>query len=195
MKAFNDLLVRLGTQLDADAITLQDAALAMATHIQGAMACSRMSVWMVDREAPERALWRMAAYDGEQQQALMEPVWLRGAEIEGFFGALDEKGVYATADAQVDPHYAGMRESYLVPNDVRGSLAATIGANGVVWAVYCCTQRGAPRQWTQQEIIQFKRFADAISVRRVRRRRREAEAARLAERVLQAQKEPKDVQG
>lgn len=192
MKAFNDLLVQVGAQLDAEAITLQDAALLMAMHIRGVFGCSRMSVWMVDRTDQQRALWRIAACDDEQPAGLLEPVWLRGPELEGYFDAVAAKGLYATADAQADPHFAGMRESYLVPHDVRGSLSAAIGANGAIWAIYCCAQRGAPRQWTPQEIIQFKRIADAISVRRVRRRRREAEAARVAQRVLNAHKEAKD---
>ena len=77
-----------------------------------------------------------------------------------------------------------MRESYLLPHDIRASLDATIGANGTTWAVYCCAQQGSPRQWTQQEVRLLRRFTDAISVRRARRRRREAEAATLMQRLI-----------
>ena len=48
----------------------------------------------------------------------------------------------------------------------------------------CCTQLGQTRHWTPNEVRLLKRFADAISVRRARRRRREAEAQSLMQRLL-----------
>ncbi|HET7794872.1 MAG TPA: GAF domain-containing protein [Rhizobacter sp.] len=193
MKAFNDLLADVGAQLDADTLTLQGAALRMAEFIQQAIACSRMSVWMLEGEGEARAMSRLVGYDGDTRSAITEPAWLRGAEFADYFSALTSKGLYVCNDAWADPNMAGMRESYLVPNDIRASLDVTIGVNGTTWAVYCCAQRGATRQWTPQEMRLLRRFADAVSVRRARRRRREAEAASLMQRLLEEQVLPVDV--
>jgi GAF domain-containing protein len=190
MKRFTDLLAHVGTQLDAGTMTLQDAALCMAEFIQGQMACSRMSVWMLEGEPGQQLMRRLAAFDSGT--AITEPALLRGEEFAEYFEALTSKGIYASPDTLADPRLAAMRESYLVPNDIRASLDVTIGVNGTTWAVYCCAQRGATRVWTPQEMRLLKSFADAISVRRARRRRREAEAASLTQRLLESQALPSD---
>jgi GAF domain-containing protein len=190
MKGFTELLAHLGAQLDAEAMTLQGAALSMAEYIQGRMACSRVSVWVLEGEADARRMWRIAGFDGGAP--VTEPAVLRNEEFADYFDVLTSKGVYASPDALADPHLAALREGYLVPNDIRASLDATIGVNGTTSAVFCCAQRGATRQWTPHEMRLLKRFADAISVRRARRRRREAEAASLMQRLLDEQGLPSD---
>lgn len=184
MKAFMDLLAHLGAQLDAETITLQGAALSMAEYVQGQMACSRVSVWTLDGQPGHRTMRRLAGYDGVAGQPLTEPVVMHEEEFAAYFDALTKKGVYVCPDTLADPHLAAMRESYLRPHDIRASLDATIGANGVTWAVYCCAQQGQTRDWTPQEVRQLRRFTDAISVRRARRRRREAETATLMQRLM-----------
>lgn len=184
MKGFSDLLTHLGAALDAGTLTLQGAALSMSEYLQGQMACSRVSVWQFEGEPGQRVMRRLAGYDGVSRTPLTEPAVLREEEFAAYFEALTKKGVYVCPDTLADPHLAAMRESYLVPHDIRASLDATIGANGSTWAVYCCAQRGHPRDWTPQEVRQLRRFTDAISVRRARRRRREAEAATLMQRLM-----------
>jgi GAF domain-containing protein len=185
MKGFLELLAHLGVQLDAEAITLQGAALSMAEYIQGRMSCSRVSVWLFEGETGARVMRRIAGFDSGTP--LTEPAVLHETEFTEYFQALTSKGLYACPDTLADPKLAAFRESYLVPNDIRASLDATIGANGVTWAVFCCAQRGAPREWTPQERRLLKRFADAISVKRARRRRREAEVASLMQRLLMSE--------
>jgi GAF domain-containing protein len=133
---------------------------------------------------------RIAAFDSGT--AITEPAELRGAEFAEYFQALTSKGVYICPDTLADPNLVAMRESYLVPNDIRASLDVTIGANGTTWAVYCCAQRGATREWTPQEVRLLRRFADAISVRRARRRQREAEVSTLMERLMSGNALPVD---
>jgi GAF domain-containing protein len=191
MKGFTELLAHLGAQLDAEAMTLQGAALSMSGYIQRQIACTRVSVWMIEGEGDARHMWRIAGCDGGQP--ISEPAVLRNEEFAEYFDVLTSKGLYASPDALADPHLAAMRESYLVPNDIRASLDVTIGVNGTTWAVYCCAQRGETRQWTPQEMRLLKRFADAISVRRARRRRREADATSLMERLLSGHALPTDL--
>jgi len=184
MKGFSELLVHLGLQLDAGTLTLQGAALSMSEYVQGQMACSRVSVWMLDGEPGHRVMRRLAGYDGVTCTPITEPVLMHEEEFAAYFEALTKKGVYVCPDTLVDPNLAAMRESYLLPHDIRASLDATIGANGKTWAVYCCSQQGSPRDWTPQEVRLLRRFTDAISVRRARRRRREAETATLMQRLM-----------
>ncbi len=184
MKGFSELLTHLGVQLDAATMTLQGAALSMSEYVQGQMACSRVSVWQLEGEAGQRVMRRLAGYDGVNCTPLTEPAVLREAEFAAYFEALTKRGVYMCPDTLADPHLAAMRESYLLPHGIRASLDATIGANGTTWAVFCCAQQGGPRGWTPQEVRLLRRFTDAISVRRARRRRREAETATLMQRLM-----------
>lgn len=184
MKGFTDLLTHLSAQLDAGTLTLQGAALSMTEYMQGQMACSRVSVWQFEGEPGQRLMRRLGGYDGVSRTPLTEPAVLREEEFAAYFEVLTKKGVYVCPDTLADPHLAAMREHYLLPHDIRASLDATIGANGSTWAVYCCAQQGRTRDWTPQEVRQLRRYTDAISVRRARRRRREAEAATLMQRLL-----------
>ena len=184
MKGFQELLSHMSAQLDAGTLTLQGAALGMSEYIAGQMACSRVSVWLLEGEPGHRVMRRLAGHDAVSGTPITEPVLLREEEFAAYFEALTKKGVYVCPDTLADPHLAAMREAYLQPQDVRASLDATIGANGVTWAVYCCAQQGSPRHWTPQEVRLLRRFTDAISVRRARRRRREAEAATLMQRLM-----------
>lgn len=184
MKGFAELLAHLGHQLDAGTMTLQGAALSMSEYVQGQMACSRVSVWVLEGVAGRREMRRLAGYDGVTRMPLTEPVVLHEEEFAAYFEALTMKGVYVCPDTLADPHLAAMRESYLVPNHIGASLDATIGVNGSAGGVFCCSQQDATRDWTPQEVRLLRRFTDAISVRRARRRRREAEAATLMQRLM-----------
>jgi GAF domain-containing protein len=187
MQGFPELLADLSARLDAEAVTLQVASTAMAEYVQGQLACSRVSVWGLEGEVGQRVMRRIAGFDGVSHTAITEAAELHEQEFAAYFDALTEKGVYVCPDAMTDPHLAAMRDTYLVPNGIGASLDATIGVNGSTWGVYCCAQQGATRQWTPQEVRLLRRFADAISVRRARRRQREAQAVTLMQRLLLAE--------
>jgi GAF domain-containing protein len=127
---------------------------------------------------------RLAGFDGASRIPITEPLVIGGPNLDDYFDTLIGQGIYASHDAWADPRLLAMVASYLVPNDIRSSLYAAIGVNGSTWGVLCCTQLGQTRQWTPNEVRLLKRFADAISVRRARRRRREAEAQSLMQRLL-----------
>ncbi|MBX3622652.1 MAG: GAF domain-containing protein [Rhizobacter sp.] len=190
MKEFLALLDQLTLQLDAQTTTLNETSVAVSRFIQAQMACSRACVWQLQGDAHEPVLGRLAGFDGEAGAAMTQPLFFRDSGFATYFDRITQHGVYASDDALADEHLAPLRDDYLLPNDIRSALYATIGANGSVWALLCCSQTGTLRRWTPQDVRRIKAYADAISVRRARRRRREAEAASLAERLVQAQSLP-----
>ena len=113
------------------------------------------------------------------------PAVLVEAEFGPYFDALTADSVYACDDTLADERLAAMRDSYLVPHDIRASLDAAIGVNGSTLGVLCCAQQGSTRQWRQQEIRLLKRYADEVSLRRARRRAREGKTLTLMQELMQ----------
>jgi len=184
MKGFPELLSDIGAGLDSGALSLPDASLRVAEHVQGQLRCSRVSLWAVESRAGQRVMRRLAGFDGASRTPITDPLEVGGPRLDDYFDTLAGQGFYASHDAWADPRLQALLASYLMPNDIRSSLYAAIGVNGSTWGVLCCTQLGQTRQWTPNEVRLLKRFADAISVRRARRRRREAEARSLMQRLL-----------
>jgi GAF domain-containing protein len=184
MKGFPELLSDIGAGLDSGTLSLPGASLRVAEHVQGQLQCSRVSLWAVESQSGPRVMRRLAGFDGASRIPITEPLVIGGPNLDDYFDTLIGQGIYASHDAWADPRLQAMVASYLVPNDIRSSLYAAIGVNGSTWGVLCCTQLGQTRQWTPNEVRLLKRFADAISVRRARRRRREAEAQSLMQRLL-----------
>lgn len=192
MKAFSELLAQLGALLDSETLTPQGAALRMAEYIQQRMACSRVSVWVMEGECGGRSMRRIAGFDADTHAALTEPTALGVEQFAGYLGALTSQGVYVCSDALADPHMAAMKDSYLLPNGIRASLDAAVSVNGDIWGMVCCAQKGAPRDWSPQEVRLVKRFADEISLRRARRRRREADATSVMRSLMRTHLLPTD---
>jgi len=187
MKGFSELLGDIGALLDNGALSMQGASLRVAEHIQGQLGCSRVSIWALESDAGGRAMCRLAGFNGHNGTPITEPLVLGDEHLEEYFQTLTNNGIYASDDTWSDPRLQGMKAGYLVPNDIRSALYAAVGVNGSTWGVLCCTQLGETRAWTPHEVRLLKRFADAISVRRARRRRREAEATSLMQRLLSSQ--------
>jgi len=184
MKGFPELLGDIGVGLDGGTLSLTGAALRVAEHVQGQLRCSRVSLWVVESPSGQRVMRRLVGFDGASRAPITEPLVLGGPHLDDYFDTLIGQGIYASHDAWADPRLQAMVAGYLVPNDIRSSLYAAIGVNGNTWGALCCTQFGQTRQWTPNEVRMLKHFADAISVRRARRRRREAEAQSLMQRLL-----------
>jgi GAF domain-containing protein len=186
MKRFRQLLDQLTIGLDAQTITLEQASERMTHYLQGEMQCTQVSVWRFEDSPAGPFLRRDVGYDA--LTGLMPPAaGMCHPNLAPYVEELTHRGTFASDDAQNDERLAPLRDSLLAPLDIRSLLYATIGANGSTWALLCCAQRGEVRHWSPQEIRTLKAYADAISLRRVRRRRREAEAASLAQRLFQVQ--------
>jgi GAF domain-containing protein len=186
MKRFQDLLDELTLGLDTNTLTLDEAGERATRYIQAEMRCSQVSTWLLEGTPDGPLLRRQAGYDG--RTGPMPPaVGMCHPNLAPYVEELTHRGMFMSEDALADERLAGLREEFLKPLDIRAVLYATIGANGTTWAVLCCAECGATRQWTAMEARTLKAYADAISLRRARRRRREADAASLAQRLLQAQ--------
>lgn len=186
MKRFQDLLDELTLALDAQSITLDEAGQRATRFIQAEIGCTQVTTWLLESGPDGPVLRRHAGYDAHNGP--MRPVaGMCHPNLAPYVEELTQRGMFVSEDALNDERLAGLREGFLMPLDVRSVLYATIGANGSTWAVLCCAECEHPRQWTAQEVRTLKAYADMISLRRARRRRREAEAASLAQRLLQAQ--------
>lgn len=196
MKRFQDLLDELTLALDGNTITLDEAGQRATEYIQSDMRCTQVSTWLLEQTPAGPLLRRNAGYDG-RTGPMPSAVGMCHPNLAPYVEEMTQRGMFVSEDALADERMAGLREGFLKPLDVRAVMYATIGANGNVSAVLCCAECGQTRQWTPQEVRTLKAYADAISLRRARRRRREAEAASLAQRLLQAQigprKNPLDV--
>lgn len=110
---------------------------------------------------------------------------VRHLNLVPYVEEITQHGVFVSDDALADARLAPLHDGFLDPLGIRAVLYATIGANGSMSSLLGCAERGAPRRWSAIEVRALKAYADAISLRRARRRRREAEAASLSDRLLQ----------
>ena len=185
MKEFQELLGHVSALLDRQAVSLPEASAILARFIQGQMECSRVTVWALEGTVGQRVMRRIGGFDGVTGQPITGPAALSDAEFSPYFDALTNGGICASEDAMADERLAAMRDSYLVPNDIRASLDAAIGINGNALGILCCAQQGATRRWSQQEVALLKRYADVISLRRARRRAQEGKTLTLMQELMQ----------
>ncbi len=153
--------------------------------MQGQLGCSRLSVWALEGEAGQRVMRRIGGFDAATDTPNTGPAVLRDAEFCAYFDALSRKGIYACNDTLADERLAAMRDSYLVPHDIRASLDVAMGVNGNATGVLCCALQGATRHWSQQEVALLKRYADEFSLRRARRRAHEGKTLTLMKELMQ----------
>lgn len=191
MKRFQALLDQLTLGLDTQLYNLEQSAELVCRHIQAELGCSQVSVWLLETRESGPFLRHQIGYDGPAGRVLLGSELARHPDIWPYVEEITRQGVFASDDALADERLGGLRESFLAPLDLRSVLYATIGANGNTTALLACAERGAKRRWSAVEIRTLKAYADAISLRRARRHRREAEAASLAQRLLQSQVQPK----
>ncbi len=183
MKDWQELLDNLTAQLDRKTIDLVGAAQQVTHYVQREIGCSRATLWLIGAEAGGTALRRLACYDGDAGASLDDTVVRGPASWASDLTELTSRGVYVCSDTLAEERLALMRDTYYVPEGIRAVAYATVGANGKTSALLCCSH-GEMRTWTAQEVRTLKSCADAISLRRARRLRREAEARSLAQRLL-----------
>lgn len=190
MKRFLTLLDELTLGLDNRTLTLDDTSERMCRFIQAELHCSQATVWLLEATAQGPALRRQIGYDGVAGLLIPPQPAMCHPRLSAYVEELTHRGVFVSDDAMGDERLAPLRESFLVPERIGALMYAAIGANGSTWALFGCAQCGAPRHWTAHEQRMLKAYADAISVRRARRRRREAEAATFAQRLLLVEGRP-----
>lgn len=190
MKRFQALLDQLTLGLDTQHYNLDQASELVCRHVQGELGCSQVSVWLLEQRPHGPFLRHQVGYDGPSGRVLQGSEPVCHPDILPYVEELTQQGVFSSENALADERLGGLRDNFLVPLDLHSVLYATIGANGNTTAILACAERGGPRRWSAAEIRTLKAYADAISLRRARRHRREAEAKSLAQRLLQAQAMP-----
>jgi GAF domain-containing protein len=190
MKKFQALLDHLTLGLDTQAYNLDQTSELVCRHIQGELGCAQVSVWLLENRPTGPFLRHQVGYDGHTGQVLRAQSDVCHANLVPYVDEITQHGVFVSDDALADERLAPLRDSFLARLDIRAVLYATLGVNGNLTALLACAETTGPRHWAANDVRTLKAYADAISLRRARRHRREAEAASLAQRLLMAHTEP-----
>lgn len=166
--SFHYLMRDLAHEVDAGRVTDIEAAGKVAEHIQKALQCRHVTFWSVSGPVGQRVMRSVAAYDGARNLAVAGAASF--PESGGaFFGALVREGCYVCGDTFADPALQGVKESMLVPFNIRALMAASYGGDGEVWGVITCTNDAA-RKWQSSEVTALRKCAAEISSLRAKRR-------------------------
>lgn len=125
--------------------------------------CSMSSLWRLVGSEGSRRLVCVAAFSSEPGQ-LPQGAELHEHEYHDYLAALACNGIYKCPDTLTDPNLAGMRDAYLVPQQVRALLDAAYRVNGRTYGVLCVEQRHTPRAWTVFDEVDLRKAASIISL-------------------------------
>lgn len=169
MTDFNALAAHVSEQLDSNTITLRSGLVTLSRHLQSQFGVSRVTVWGIEGRRGLRTMRRAGGFDGVAEAAISYQASFADHQVSAYLDVLLDRGVYASADTMSDPLLANLRDSYLVPLDIRASLDGAVSINGELIAVFCFAQQGKTRQWTPKEVSQARGFAQNVAMLRARR--------------------------
>ena len=165
---FHFLMRDLAHELEGGRMTELEAAGRVAQHIQETLKCQHVTFWSVAGQVGQRTMRSVAAYDGTSGRIVKGAVAFPETG-GGFFGALVQAGCFVCEDTFAHPALQGVRETMLVPFNIRALLAASYGGQGEVWGLISCTS-GVVREWKAAEVAGLRKCAAEISGLRARRR-------------------------
>ena len=135
----------------------------VAAALQERFNCSISSLWRLTGNEGARRLVCVAAFSNEPGQ-LPQGAEIHEHEYRDYLAALAVNGIYRCPDTMADPNLAGMRDGYLVPQQVRALLDAAFRINGRTYGVLCIEQRHTPRSWTVFDEVDLRKAASIISL-------------------------------
>jgi len=165
---FHFLMRDLAHELDAGRMTELEAAGRVAQYIQQTLECVHVTFWSVSGDPGQRVMRSVAAYDGVRKRVVVGAAAFPEAG-GSFFGVLVQQGCYVREDTFADPALQGVKETMLVPFNIRALLAASYGGNGEVWGIITCTS-DVVRRWKASEVSALRKCAAEISGLRARGR-------------------------
>ena len=165
---FHFLMRDLAHEVDAGRLTDIEAAGKVAETIQKALECLHVTFWSVSGEVGQRVMRSVAAYDGARSRVVAGAAMFPESG-GGFFGALVREGCYVCGDTFADPTLQSVKQTMLVPFNIRALLAASYGGHGEVWGLITCTNDVA-RKWQSSEVTALRKCAAEISTLRAQRR-------------------------
>jgi hypothetical protein len=124
---FHFLMRDLALELDAERMTELEAAGRVAQHIQQTLKCVHVTFWSVSGELGRRVMRSVAAYDGTKGRVVAGAAAFPEAG-GGFFGALVHEGCFVCEDTFEAPVLQGVKQTMLVPFNIRACWPPRTGA-------------------------------------------------------------------
>lgn len=138
--------------------------------------CSMASLWLLREGAGDRFLECVAAFS-EDPDLTAAGTELHEKDFKVYFDTLIRTKVYSSPDAREDPHLAGLRDSYLVPQGVQALLDVAFQINGQPLGVLCIEQRDTPRIWSKTDEVDLRTAASVIGISIARYRNSDARSS------------------
>ena len=125
--------------------------------------CQRVSMWKFEGTPGRLSLLCFAAKTASGKVDFSE-TRLAQSEYRDYFNALIERGIYVSGDALDTPALQPMRESYLVPHDVRSKLDAAFMLNGRAYGIMSCEETTARRDWRVAEVSALRAIVTRLAL-------------------------------
>ncbi len=114
-----------------------------------AMEVERISIWLMD-DSRERLLCEDLYERTPRKHA--RGLIFKAVDYPAYFVAMQSGRVVDAGDARSDPRTREFTERYLVPNDIKSMLDATVRISGELAGVVCQEQVNKRRHWSAEEI-------------------------------------------
>ncbi len=108
----------------------------------------RVSVWMVDKERTR--IDCLGNYD-DSVHAILQQESLPRIAMPKYFKLFETEKIIISKDSQHCPVTEELRESYLVPNNIKAMMDVPIRIEGEIVGVICFENVGKERDWTLQD--------------------------------------------
>jgi ammonium transporter len=146
-----------------------------------AMDTLRLRAVTVWRRQPESTVYELFGESSQSANAQARPLQLSPNGPLGML--LRDERVVSLADAQADPRAQEIRDTYLVPRDVRAMLAVQLRLGGREWGLVSFEFSGGKREWFPEELVFAASVADfvAMGIEASERGRAEDEVRRFNE--------------
>lgn len=162
-QAATDTLRPLGFQLASGGCSLPQYLDAVADLLKTAVACHRVTVWLLQRAAPNATL-QCTAWSSFSRGLQIHRCALSQAAVQAYLQAVLDTGVLAVADLREAPLLAALNTAYCEPEQVLATLDAAFVVNGQAVGVVCCEQIGAVRDWTADERALLRSVAQTVTL-------------------------------
>ncbi len=127
---------------------LQDAILELLQICSTTTDTRRISVWTINNR--DKSIDCLGIYDNENGMIHVERS-LSAIEIPSYFKLFEKENIILTQDTFSDEKTKELRDSYLIPNDIRSMMDVPIRNAGVIIGVLCFEQIGFKRSWSMQD--------------------------------------------
>lgn len=151
------------SQFYAGRIDRNEARTSVIDVVLARIGCARVSMWKFDGAEGDLNLLCFAAKTAGGELDVTERR-LAQSEYRDYFNALIERGTFVSVDAMSDPALQAMRESYLLPSNVKSLLDAAFMLNGRAYGMVCCEETAAPRAWRAGDVFALRAIVTRLAL-------------------------------